>query len=178
MNATLRLIGPVFKSVAILIACILLVQAIFPTPALAAKSSGGAIQSESVKSEPRFGGHTNHAQTIGREDQKLRNAAYDIVSCPMSGDLTIASGETCSLAAGTYNFNIIDIQSGGTLLILGDANANQGVTLNAVNISVAGKIDATGTGYAPSGFNGTGPGAEQNSPDSLFQRGGARGMVV
>ncbi|MBK7317717.1 DUF6531 domain-containing protein [Candidatus Villigracilis affinis] len=90
-------------------------------------------------------------------------------SCLPSGDLIIVSGETCSLTAGTYSYTSITVQTGGTLLILGNATLNQGVIINANEIIIesGGRIDATGQGY-PSG----GPGAGQG-PNPIWTGGGA-----
>lgn len=77
-------------------------------------------------------------------------------ACVTSGDLVIATGETCSLSSGTYTYNSVTIQSGGTLLLLGNTSLNQGVTIiaNSMTIETGGKVSADGKGYA----NGNGPG--------------------
>lgn len=84
--------------------------------------------------------------------------------CRTNGDLVIPTGDACSFAAGTYTYNNITVQAGGTLILQGNAGTNQGVVLNAVSITVdlGGKISADGYGYPSAsgpgaGHDGTGP---------------------
>src|SRR5258706_3179849 len=87
-----------------------------------------------------------------------------------NGDLIIPTGDTCNLAAGTYTFNNLAVQAGGVLNLLGNTSLNQGVTINAANITIAtgGKVSADGTGYPGSS---QGPGAGQN-PNPIWTGGG------
>lgn len=77
-------------------------------------------------------------------------------SCQTSGDLVIASGETCQLPAGAYTLNSVVVQDGGTLILVGNSSSNQGITVNANNVTIesGGKITADGTGYVDGGPGG------------------------
>jgi len=119
--------------------------------------------------------------SIEESIQRNNNSLYQTANCLTSGDLVIANGETCSLEAGTYTYASITVQTGGTLIIRGNPTLNQGVTINATNLTVAagGKINASGAGYVcPTIYrsHGAGPGAGQfgtNSGD--WWRGGGGG---
>lgn len=81
-------------------------------------------------------------------------------SCQTSGDLTLGSGQTCSLNAGSYTFNSVTVQTGGTLVLLGNPSSDLGVTINTPNLTVqsGGMINADGQGYQGTYGNGGGPG--------------------
>jgi hypothetical protein len=77
--------------------------------------------------------------------------------CPIEGDLVVGEGETCSLSPGTYSYDSITIENGGTIISEGDTGANTGVTIQAesVTIQAGGRMTADGQGFA----RGQGPGA-------------------
>ncbi len=105
-----------------------------------------------------------------------RTSLIQTTSCQASGDLVIANGETCSLAAGTYTFNSIIVQSGGTIVILGDSTSSQGVIINVANITLesGGLIDANTQGYA--GATGPGKGGDGSAQNSRAGGGGHGGV--
>ncbi len=91
-------------------------------------------------------------------------------SCQTSGDLVVANGVSCSLDAGSYTFNSILVQAGGSLVIKGNTSLNQGVTINVTSLTVesGGSVNADGQGYPAS----TGPGV---GPDGGQAAGGGHG---
>ncbi len=93
------------------------------------------------------------ARTLSANNQQT-------VTCPTSGDLMVATGQSCNLPAGSYTFNSITVQTGGTLILQGNPGLNQGVTINTPNMTIeaGGKVSANGTGYS-SGGPGAGIGA-------------------
>jgi hypothetical protein len=105
----------------------------------------------------------------------LVKGLFQTPSCATSGDLIVADGETCSLAAGEYTFNSVIIESGGTLIALGNTTLNQGVTINSSNITIeaGGRISADGTGYQGTTGNGAGPGGGKKISAGPGSGGGA-----
>jgi hypothetical protein len=43
--------------------------------------------------------------------QRNNNGLYQTANCQTSGDLVIASGQSCSLEAGSYTFNSVSVDS-------------------------------------------------------------------
>ncbi len=120
---------------------------------------------------------TNIDSALGRYDQPggLLGTAwfkglFQTPSCATSGDLVIANGETCGLPSGTYTFTSITVQTGGTLILAGNAGTGQGVTLNAGSLTVesGALIHANGQGYP----SAAGPGKGANG-NWYFGQGGA-----
>lgn len=91
----------------------------------------------------------------------IDNSAQIRFHCRIDGDLTVVSGDTCSLDAGSYTFDNLLVKTGGTLLIKGNTSANRGVTINATTVTVetGGTISADKTGYPSSSGPGAGQGA-------------------
>src|SRR5688572_5411974 len=85
---------------------------------------------------------------MGNENKNFTDVLYQIATCQTSGDLVIANGETCNLPSGTYTYNSIIVQTGGTLIVSGNTSLNQGVTINVPNMTVesGGKVNADGKG--------------------------------
>ncbi|MBV5350131.1 hypothetical protein JZU71_02945, partial [bacterium] len=68
------------------------------------------------------------SESISELDAKSFNASLlQTTNCPTSGNLTIISGDTCSLAAGDYTFDSIEVN--GTLILLGNPTSGLGVTI-------------------------------------------------
>lgn len=93
------------------------------------------------------------ARTLSASNQQT-------VNCPTSGDLVVATGQSCNLPAGSYTFNSVTVQSGGTLILQGNPSSNQGVTINTPTMTVDAnsKVNADGVGYLGTGGTGGGPG--------------------
>ncbi len=106
----------------------------------------------------------NFLEDVGKFFSRLNDIPQQSTGCTTSGDLVIASGVTCTLSAGSYTFNSVVVQSGGTLRLLsldnGDTNYTNdlGLTLNADSLTVEanGLITADGLGYAASKGPGVG----------------------
>jgi hypothetical protein len=98
------------------------------------------------------------------------------VPCPTSGDLLVASGETCYLEAGSYRFDRIVVQSQGLLLLKGDEASGEGVTLNADSMTIesGGAVSADGFGYGPD--RGPGHGGAGMAEDHQGGGGGHGGI--
>ncbi len=103
-------------------------------------------------------------------------ASPQFAGCATSGDLVVASGETCELAAGTYTYNNITVQGGGTIVARGDTVGNTGVVINATSITIEtnGLFTADGQGYGSS----EGPGQGEDDPSYWAGGGGGAGHAA
>jgi hypothetical protein len=59
----------------------------------------------------------NDSAVLSPRGPEFRLAQFP--GCATSGDLVVANGETCELAAGSYTFDSITVQSGGTIVAVG-----------------------------------------------------------
>ena len=113
------------------------------------------------------------AVTAQINDVPLVNNVQVRYHCRTSGNLTVVGGDTCTLNSGTYTFDNLTIQAGGTLNFGGNPSTNQGVTINANNLTVnsSGKISADAAGYLGTLGIGGGPGGG-NPPNPIWTGGG------
>jgi len=146
------------KTLRVLLVVFVLFNAVVPFSRTNAMSIDGKLGSDSEERNDGFW-------------EVLVKGFFQTPSCATSGDLVVPDGETCSLAAGEYTFNSIIIESGGTLIALGNTTLNQGVTINAANIIIHanGKIKADGVGFP----SASGPGAGGIGAGESFTSGGA-----
>ena len=161
---------------ALLIAAVLF-NVFIPISAKAENLQDRNSNSESIATMPSTDHRTGNGDSFRSLNESARNnliASYQTTNCQPTteNDLIIANGETCSLDAGEYTFNNIDVQTGGTLLLHGDTSLGQGVFLHVMNLTVAGTISTDGQGFTAT----TGDGAGTINGNSMASGGGHGGM--
>jgi len=149
-----------------LLIAIVLFNGMLPSGAMAAglyspgQTSPGNKSSEIASEQTQW----TFLDDVGKFFAGSGDKPQQITSCLTSGYLVLASGETCTLNGGSYTFDSVLIQSGGTLRLAsldnGDTNYTNdlGVTLNTGSLTIQsnGLLTADGLGYAASKGPGKG----------------------
>ena len=134
-----------------------------------------ATEEDSAESEyvpPQFE-HPEPRQVERGDTLETLESPLQADACQAGGDLVLASGEACSLAAGSHTYDSILVQDGGTLYMEGNTTTEEGVsiTVDSFTVDSGGLVTADGAGYE----GGEGPGTALEASTGEGAGGGAHG---